>query len=280
MSHYAIGDLQGCLQPLQALLSHIGFNPGVDTLWFAGDLINRGPQSLATLQFIMRLESSAQVVLGNHDLHALGVYAGSRKLKPGDTIADIIQAPDATRYIDWLRAQPLVRSLPWQGQQCGLLVHAGIWPTWSFNQALELGTELQQLMAQANWPEHLARWYGNFPDQWDNNGHHHGPLNADQQLVIVNICTRMRMLSHDMRLDFFFKRLPVDAPIELQPWFCFPRTATAGGEGPIVFGHWSALKEIQNPLGYCLDTGCVWGGRLTALCLDDGKLYSVPGQVV
>lgn len=266
MANYVIGDVQGCFDSLQALLHACSFNPAHDTLWFAGDLVNRGPKSLATLRFVKSLGEQAHTVLGNHDLHLLALWAGHGRQHSSDTIAEVVSAPDATELLNWLRRQPLAIQLP--SKQPTLLVHAGILPQWSFKQALDLSAEVQQALSANDWTDFMAVLYGNKPKRWDNTliGH-------DRLRLVVNVCTRMRMLDVDGSVDFKFKLEPDDAPPNLKAWFEVPRQLNQ--EGQIVFGHWSTLPGIQNTVGYCLDTGCVWGGQLTALRLEDHALFQV-----
>lgn len=264
MSNYVIGDVQGCFDSLEALLDEINFDPNQDTLWFAGDLVNRGPKSLETLRFIKSLGTMAKTVLGNHDLHLLALACGVGRSHSSDTIAEVVAAPDAHELIDWLRSQPLVLRLP--GDKKRLLVHAGILPQWRFKQALALSAEVQAVLGGQAWKSFMAELYGNKPDAWNETLQGH-----DRLRLIVNVCTRMRMLRTDGSVDFKFKLEPADAPPELQAWFEAPRT----GSGEIIFGHWSTLAQLRNRVGYCLDTGCVWGGQLTALCLENEQVFQV-----
>lgn len=264
MSNYVIGDVQGCFDSLEALLDEINFDPNQDTLWFAGDLVNRGPKSLETLRFIKSLGTMAKTVLGNHDLHLLALACGVGRSHSSDTIAEVVAAPDAHELIDWLRSQPLVLRLP--GDKKRLLVHAGILPQWRFKQALALSAEVQAVLGGQAWKSFMAELYGNKPDAWNENIQGH-----DRLRLIVNVCTRMRMLRTDGSVDFKFKLEPADAPPELQAWFEAPRA----GSGEIIFGHWSTLAQLRNRVGYCLDTGCVWGGQLTALCLENEQVFQV-----
>ena len=266
MANYAIGDVQGCLDSLLKLLEKVQFNPQADTLWFAGDLVNRGPRSLDTLRFIKSLGARARTVLGNHDLHLLALWCNSGRSHESDTIAEVVQAPDGQELIDWLRAQPLALALP--GAQGGLLAHAGVLPQWGFEQALELSAEVQNVLSGPNWQAFMAELYGNKPNRWDP-----ALQGFDRLRFIVNVFTRMRMVREDGKIDLKFKLEPADAPPELKPWFEMPREF--GAEGFVVFGHWSTLGSIKNKAGYCLDTGCVWGGQLTALRLEDEAIIQV-----
>lgn len=278
MSNYVIGDVQGCHDSLLALLQHIEFNETQDVLWFAGDLVNRGPRSLDTLQLIHRLakKGRAHTVLGNHDLHLLALWCECGKNSRFDTIAEIVESPQGEELIEWLRHQPLVLRLPTSAhtqppKKQSILVHAGILPEWSFTQALSLSEEVQDILSGPDWKIFMADLYGNKPNRWTNELEGH-----DRLRLIVNVCTRMRMVRLDGKIDLKFKLEPADAPDDLKAWFEFPRTAVEKeNEGEIIFGHWSTLGQIENKAGYCLDTGCVWGGQLTALRLEDNKLYQV-----
>ena len=265
MANYAVGDVQGCLDSLHALLQKIAFEPHSDTLWFAGDLVNRGPKSLETLRLIRNLGKAANTVLGNHDLHLLALWCGAGRNDSSDTIAEIVTASDGAELVDWLRKQPLALRLPAPGN--ALLVHAGILPQWSFEQALGYSQEVQTALAGPDWTDFVAQMYGNKPNRWSNDLE-----GVDRLRLIVNVFTRMRMLRDDGKIDFKFKMEPADAPAELAPWFERP---TVRENGSVIFGHWSTLEKIQNKAGYCLDTGCVWGGKLTALRLEDEKLFQV-----
>lgn len=291
MSNYVIGDVQGCHDTLLALLERIGFSEDSDVLWFAGDLVNRGPRSLDTLRLIHRLaqKGRAYTVLGNHDLHLLALWCGCGKSSRFDTIAEIVESPDGEALIEWLRRQALVLKLPAirsaapsptasspikpiqkaeSAARPALLVHAGILPEWSHPQALELSKEVQNTLSGKDWKVFMADLYGNKPNRWAEalEGH-------DRLRLIVNVCTRMRMLRVDGKIDLKFKLEPADAPEDLKAWFEFPRELQT--EGTIIFGHWSTLGQIKNKAGFCLDTGCVWGGKLTALRLEDGELFQV-----
>lgn len=272
MSNYVIGDVQGCYASMMALCKHIHFDPKRDTLWFAGDLVNRGPQSLATLRQIAAWSNQgcAQVVLGNHDLHLLALAAGHGRQNKSDTLSEVVSAPDCTTLIDWMRAQPLVLELPSSMGERMLMVHAGILPQWSFDEALALSKEVEAELQSASWTDWMSQLYGNKPDSWGST-----LAGMDRQRLIVNVCTRLRMLRSDGSVDLKFKGEPEDAPVGLDAWFRFSRVRS---NGKVVFGHWSTLPHIENEAGYCLDTGCVWGGHLTALRLEDRVIFQVPTQ--
>jgi bis(5'-nucleosyl)-tetraphosphatase (symmetrical) len=248
----------------------VRFNPQLDILWFAGDLVNRGPRSLDTLRFVRGLGQQAHTVLGNHDLHLLALWYSSGRSHESDTIAEVVSAPDGEELVNWLRSQPLALRLPPTQNTLNqaLLTHAGILPQWSFDDALKLSNEVQLVLAGPDWQAFMAELYGNKPNRWDPE-----LQGFDRLRLIVNVFTRMRMVRDDGKIDFKYKLEPADAPPELKPWFEFEREFS--GEGPIVFGHWSTLGQLKNKAGYCLDTGCVWGGQLTALRLEDEAIIQV-----
>ena len=266
MANYVIGDVQGCLDSLLELLDAVRFDATTDVLWFAGDLVNRGPRSLDTLRFIKGLGTQAHTVLGNHDFHLLALWCNSGRSHESDTIAEVVNAPDGEELVNWLRAQPLALALP--GPKHALLAHAGILAQWSFDEALALSAEVQQIMSGPDWQAFMAQLYGNKPNRWDPSLE-----GFDRLRFIVNVFTRMRMVRDDGKIDFKYKLEPADAPPDLKAWFEIPRAFP--GEGPIVFGHWSTLGQLKNKAGYCLDTGCVWGGKLTALRLEDQAVFQV-----
>lgn len=264
---YAIGDLQGCLDPLKALLERISFKPGDDRLIFLGDLVNRGPQSLEVLRFVKSLGDAAVVLLGNHDLHLL---AAARKGQGGrkDSFQDVLQAPDAQDLLDWLRHQRLAWQDPLSGTLC---VHAGLPREWTLDQTLRLASEVETFLRSDRHGELLDALYGNDPDRWDE------ALSGIARLrFIVNALTRQRMQHPDGRLDFRFKGRPSEAPEGLRPWFLAEGRRSAGQS--VVFGHWSTLGQVHWPQAevWGLDSGCVWGGALSALELSTGTLTQLP----
>ena len=275
MSTYAIGDLQGCVAPLEALLEKIAFDPSTDRVWLVGDLVNRGPESLATLRRVMALGSAATVVLGNHDLHLLAVAAGVRKRGRSDTLDDILAAPDVSALLDWLRARPLAHRER-IGDRDLLLVHAGILPTWSADDAMRHAAELEAALRGDDHRSVLAVLFGNEPDRWSN------ALSGPARLrMIVNVFTRMRFCSDDGRIDFDAKDAPSLAgshfpppPAGFAPWFSFDRPRWAGTTA--VVGHWSTLGLLVRDDVIALDSGCVWGGALTAVRLEDRAVFQVP----
>lgn len=260
MAVYAVGDLQGCLDPLKRLLERIRFDPAADRLWFAGDLVNRGPASLETLRFVHGLGDCAVTVLGNHDLHLLATAWGdSRPRKKRDTLEDILAAPDREALLEWLRRRPLLhddRALDFT------MVHAGLPPQWELADARAAAGELEAVLRGDRFVDFLRQMYGNQPDRWD-------PALAGTPRLrfIVNAFTRLRYLRPDGSLDFSNKGATQRAGDGLVPWFRFPGRRSAGAR--IVFGHWSTLGAVEHEGAFSIDTGCVWGGRLTALRLDD-----------
>lgn len=264
MTTYAIGDLHGCHAEFVTLLEQLNFNPTRDTLWLVGDLINRGPGSLACLREVYALGSAARSVLGNHDFHLLVVARGGGKLKKNDTLNDILSAPDRDALLDWLQSLPLSIF-----EHNTLMTHAGLLPQWSASQAETLGREVQAALTSETSGQFLTQLFGNQPDTWrdDLDG-------MDRLRLIVNVLTRMRFIDSQGRLDFASKEGLDSAPEGFLPWFQYPRT----DDIQLLFGHWAALEgktpQARVPVEG-LDTGCVWGGRLTALNLDSGKRVSV-----
>ena len=257
-----IGDVQGCDEALARLLAHIGFSPSRDTLYLLGDLVNRGPQSLAVLRRVMALDGAARCVLGNHDLHLLALAQGVRKPHKSDTLQAVLDAPDRTQLIDWLRTQPLALSAHgW------LMVHAGVLPQWSAAEALALAGEVQAVLSSPQWPDFLHQMYGNQPDRWRDD-----LRGIDRLRVVVNALTRLRFCSADGVMDFDTKDSAAAAPPGFVPWFEVPGRCSAGT--PIAFGHWSTLGLLQRPDVLALDTGCVWGG-----CLSAARMLGAAGQV-
>lgn len=267
MPTYAIGDVQGCLSQLKSLLQTIQYDPSQDQLWFAGDLVNRGPESLETLRFIKNL-SNTNVVLGNHDLFLLAAAVGVEQPRPGDTVDDILQAPDRDQLMDWLRQQPLMH---YDEQFDCVLVHAGLLPQWDLKQALKLAKEVSDKLSGPDYQALLENMYGDQPNVW------RADLQGwDRLRVIINGFTRLRFCDESGHMNLRCKGEPGSQPAGLMPWFDVPGRNNATLK--ILFGHWAALSaepEIANAIP--LDTGCVWGRELTALRLDDNNYFSVPG---
>ncbi len=267
-NRWAIGDIQGCFTELQQLLHKIDWDPAQDALYCVGDLVNRGPDSLQVLQFLYALDQQhpgkLKLVLGNHDLHLIACFYGFRKLQAKDTLAALLAAKDCPALIEWLCQQPLVRA-----EADYVFCHAGIPPAWSLTDALACGADVAEaLSATATRAEFLAQMYGNEPRIWDKK------LRGMTRLrVITNYLTRMRFIDARGQLDFSAKESVADAPKGFKPWFSY-RGAT---DRPIVFGHWAALQGRSNsPKHHALDTGCVWGGELTAMQLETQVRVSVP----
>lgn len=260
MAVYAIGDLQGCYQEFRRLLDRLAFSPDTDRLWLVGDLVNRGPESLATLRFVRELGPAAVTVLGNHDLHLLAVAAGAgRGLRPGDTLDEVLAAPDRDELLHWLARRPLLHEDPGLGWT---MVHAGLPPCWDLQDARSAAREVETALA-ADAPSLLGAMYGDLPDQWA------ADLDRPARLrFAINCFTRLRYCTADGRLLLKLKGPPQNAPPEALPWFAAPGRRSLGQR--IVFGHWSALGLHAAHNAYALDSGCVWGGTLTALRLDAG----------
>ena len=265
MTVYAVGDLQGCLQPLQCLLKEVAFDPAKDRLWLVGDLVNRGPQSLATLRFLYAMRDSLICVLGNHDLHLLAVAHNRERLKKADTLQEILDAPDRDELLNWLRQQPL---LHYDAERDTLLVHAGIPPQWTLSKALKRAAEVQDaLRDDTRLPLFLEGMYGNQPARWDK-----GLRGIERLRVITNYLTRMRFCRADGTLDLKSKEGPGEAPKGFAPWFSYANRKTR--KHKIIFGHWAALEgRCSQPNLFALDSGCVWGGAMTLLNLDSGAKH-------
>jgi len=264
---YAVGDIQGCYYAFLALLQRLNFNHTQDKLWLVGDLVNRGTGSLEILRWCYQHQSSIQVVLGNHDLHALAVKYGARPAHKGDTLQPSIDAPDSDALYTWLRHQPLI----WFEHDYAML-HAGLLPQWSIQTALALANEVEQTLQGDDFLVFFQKMYGGLPNQWHQN--HSG---YDRLRVITNALTRMRVCTADGEMEFAFKGELQDIPVPYMPWFDVPNRAT--GNVNIVCGHWSALGLSQRDRVFALDTGCLWGGALTAMCLETQAITQVPFDV-
>ncbi len=271
MAVYAIGDVQGCYDPLARLLDEIRFDESSDTLWLTGDLVNRGPKSLKTLRFVKGLGDAAITVLGNHDLHLLALQAGVVRFgKRFGSLQKLLNAPDAGELCDWLRHQPLAHYDKGLGT---LLVHAGTHPDWSVKKTLARAAEVEAALQHYDYPILLGKMYGNTPNYWA------GSLSGYKRLrFIINCFTRMRVMSVDGHLDLRFSGSPWGARKGLLPWYQMKDPAWEGTR--IVFGHWSALGLIVLPELISLDTGCVWGRQLTAVRIDTKipRVVQVRGQ--
>ena len=263
MTTYAIGDIQGCYHAFQALLERIKFNPEFDQLWLVGDLINRGRGSLEVLRWCYQHQDSLRVVLGNHDLHTLVVANDFVKAHRSDTLDALLAAEDRDVLLDWLRHQHLV----YQGEGY-LMVHAGLLPQWTAEQALSYAAEVETALQSDDYLDFLADMYGNLPNIWDDN-----LTGIDRLRIITNAMTRLRVCSKVGEMDFAFKGELSDIPSGFMPWFDVPNRATQSTQ--VIFGHWSALGLQQRDNIYALDTGCLWGGQLTAMNLQTKAITQV-----
>ncbi|MGV3626908.1 MAG: symmetrical bis(5'-nucleosyl)-tetraphosphatase [Betaproteobacteria bacterium] len=261
MATYAIGDIQGCYDEMRRLLDSIGFDPVQDRLWLVGDLVNRGPQSPEVLRYLRGLGERAISVLGNHDLHLLVVAAGVRKPHRGDTLDALLAAPDRDELLDWLRRQRLMHA------DAGYaMVHAGLLPQWSIAQALALAREVEAALQGPDYGEFLNCMYGNSPAQWRDD-----LAGYDRLRVVVNAMTRLRLCTSAGVMDFTHKTGLADAPAGYLPWFDVPGRASS--DTPVLFGHWAALGLTLRSDVLGLDSGCVWGRRLTAVRLEDRRVF-------
>ncbi len=266
MSSYVIGDIQGCLKPLQDLLNYINFDPKKDTLWVVGDLVNRGPESLKTLRFLYHFRDSLNVVLGNHDLHLLAVAAGYKTPNRSDTLDSILNAPDRDILLEWLRQQALLHHDPNLNYT---MVHAGIPPQWTLKQAIEYAQEIEDVLKSKKIHTYLKNMYGNQPDIWDTN-----LKGKERWRLITNYFTRMRFCTPSGQLELNAKANINAAPPGYFPWYVYKNRKTKNDR--IIFGHWAALEGKTNHKNvFAMDTGCVWGGKLTVMRLEDQKLFSV-----
>lgn len=261
LATYAIGDIQGCYDELQQLLGKINFNQDKDKLWFTGDLVNRGPKSLETLRFIYSLGENAIVVLGNHDLHLLATAFEHEKPGRKDTLEDILNAPDREQLMEWLRRKPLMHV----EEETGLvMIHAGLHPDWSIEKAQLLAREVENVLQSDEHIQFYKHMYGDKPSNWSDD------LTSWPRLrFITNIFTRLRYCTPAGKIALGSKREPGTQPAGFHPWFSIEHRSSRAT--PILFGHWSTLilsKNIDYPNVYPLDTGCLWGGHLTALRID------------
>ena len=263
MSTYVIGDLQGCCDALERLLAQIKFAPGADRIWLVGDLVNRGPESLRTLRLLRALKDDVISVLGNHDLHLLAAAAGLREQRDSDTLLPIIDAPDASELLEWLRTRQIAHC-----DMGVLMVHAGVLPSWTIAQSLSYAAEVESALRAPSWADFLRHMFGNQPDRWSDQLKGWARLRA-----LVNVFTRLRFCQADGTMDFATKEGAAAAPKGFMPWFDVPARASA--DHAIVFGHWSTLGLLMRPKLIGIDTGCVWGGQLSAVRLEDRALFQV-----
>lgn len=266
MAIYAIGDVQGCYDELMALLDRIGFNPTADHLWFTGDIVNRGPKSLEVLRFVKSLGDSAVTVLGNHDLHLLAIACGHSKLRKDDTLKEILKADDRDDLLCWLRTRPLMH----HDSNLGIhLIHAGLPPQWTASQAGEYAAEVESILRSERYGKYFENMYGNKPTRWKSS------LSGwDRMRFITNCFTRLRFVDSAGKLCLGAKGPPGSQPDSCLPWFQHP--ARQSQEAQFVFGHWSTLGFYQQNGIIALDTGCLWGGKLSAVRLDtDSAAYEL-----
>jgi bis(5'-nucleosyl)-tetraphosphatase (symmetrical) len=276
MSTYVIGDVQGCFDELQDLLATVGFIDGTDQLWFCGDLVNRGPKSLETLRFVKNLNLAPTVTLGNHDLHFLAVASGAHSLKKKDTLDALLAADDCTELCEWLSQQPLF----YYDETLNIAAsHAGIPPIWTLAEARAFSQEISDVLSSSSRKDFFEHMYGDKPHHW-----HDGQLTGWRRLrMITNYFTRMRFCDARGHLLLGGKTTPDSAPSGYMPWFEIP--SQLPDDLTVLFGHWAALRgEVGNDAAiqhlYALDTGCVWGGHLSALRLEDKCLFQVPAREV
>ncbi|GAA0362124.1 symmetrical bis(5'-nucleosyl)-tetraphosphatase [Bowmanella denitrificans] len=269
MATFIVGDVQACLSPLKQLLQLAGFTPEHDQLWAVGDLIGRGPDALATLQFLDGLGASFNTVLGNHDLHFLAVYAGIKKPKPADKFDQLLDSPDCAKYADWLRHRPMATLL---NEQC-MLSHAGLYPGWSISDALYWGNQVASELQSDNWKTLLDSMYGSEPQAW------YDCQSRSQKLVFtINALTRMRFVSDKGYLDFQSKTGLDQSPPGTFPWFSHPQLKLHP-HAKVLFGHWAAIEgKTGHSQCLALDTGYIWGGQLSLYELQCGKFYRVGHQ--
>jgi len=262
MATYAVGDLQGCFHTFNSLLDKISFNTNSDELWLVGDLINRGLNSLEIIHWCYKNKKNIKLVLGNHDLHFLSVALSNRKVSRNDTFDGILSSPYKRVFTDWLISIPLLHH-----SNEHIMTHAGLLPSWKTSQAIALAKSAADALKKN--PEYfLHSMYGNFPDRWANS------LGEDDiHRLTVNVLTRMRCLNSDESLDFSYKGTVKGMPENLKPWFSIPPHEKR--EVALITGHWSAVGFVKHASGYSLDSGCVWGKKLTALCLENHEVYTV-----
>jgi bis(5'-nucleosyl)-tetraphosphatase (symmetrical) len=273
MSTYAIGDIQGCYQELLQLLDAINFDQAKDQLWFTGDLVNRGPESLEVLRFVKQLNENTIITLGNHDLHLIAVAENPENKKSRDTLDEILAAPDKVELLKWLRQLSLIHT----DQDTGFtLIHAGLVPQWDLHKTMEVAQEAEAILKSDNFNDFLAVIYGSQPDQWSDD-----LAGYDRIRFIINCFTRLRYCNKSGKIDFEFKGAPGSEPKGILPWFCIKNRKTK--KEKILFGHWSTVRlgnieDFRKYNVYPMDNGCVWGGTLTAIRLDDEQWFSVPSR--
>jgi len=262
MSVYVIGDIQGCFDELQELVEFISFNPKKDQLWFVGDLVNRGPKSLETLRYVKSLGKAAVIVLGNHDLHLLAAHAGVKEIQTTNSLYPVLQANDINEIIDWLRKQPLLIA---NKKLNFAIVHAGLAPQWSIEDAIKYSKEVQNVLCSNKYQDFLHNMYGDEPNHWD------ARLQGWNRLrTITNFMTRVRYCTNKGEMSFTDKGPPGSQSPKMKPWFEIP--SRKSHDTTIVFGHWSTLGHVNKHNIIATDTGCLWGGHLTAIKIDNETL--------
>ncbi len=267
MATYAIGDIQGCFHAFSALLARLKFDAKRDKLWLVGDIVNRGSGSLEVLRWCYQHQDALKVVLGNHDLHALAVVHGLKPAHRHDTLQASLDAPDRDVLFDWLRFQPLMLV-----ENDYVMVHAGLFPQWHVEQAAYLASEVECALQADGFHDFLSQMYGNSPNYW-----HDDLAGMDRLRAITNAMTRMRICTHAGAMEFEFKGALQDIPTGFTPWFDAP--ARQSQQAKIICGHWSALGLQQRANVFALDTGCLWGGKLTAMCLETQEITQVNHDV-
>ena len=267
MPTYAVGDIQGCYREFDALLTRLRFDPGKDRLWLVGDLVNRGPNSLEVVRRVRELGSAAVTVLGNHELHLLAIRYTGAAPRPNDTFQDVMTAPDYADICEWMRGLPLL--VHDVGLGC-VMTHAGIPHLWGLARAEELAREVEHVIRGERHRDYFAGMYGSIPDRWSDH-----LTGIDRWRVITNYFTRMRLVDDSGRLDLDYNGTLEDLPPGWHPWYELRARHPLGAM--LVFGHWAALRgDVRTDDVVGLDTGCVWGGTLTALCLESGEFTSIP----
>lgn len=263
MAIYAVGDIQGCYDPLRRVLDRVGFDPDADVLWSVGDMVNRGPQSLEVLRYLRGLGAACKAVLGNHDLHLLAVMFGARPAKKKDTFDEILSAEDRSELQTWLRALPLAHY-----EHGTLMLHAGVIPSWTLSDTLEHAGNVQAALRGDQAQDFLRYMYGNTPHTFND-----ALAGWERLRVITNILTRLRFCAADGQLDLECAAAPGAGPEGMLPWYAHSARKTQ--QVPIVFGHWATLNgELDEPNLFALDTGCVWGNELTLMRLQDKQRIS------
>jgi bis(5'-nucleosyl)-tetraphosphatase (symmetrical) len=263
VTRYAIGDIQGCYDELKQLMERLRFSSDRDQLYFVGDLVNRGPASLEVLRFVRALDGNAVVVLGNHDLHLLAVAHGTRRNRKSDTLDDVLSAPDRSQLLEWLITRPLAHVDRHDARAPDLIVHAGVVPQWDVDMTIALAREVEAALRK-RCSDVFDHMYGDEPDRW--NDHLSG---KDRWRFTINVLTRLRVCTGDGRIELKWKGKPPPPQSDYQPWFAVDGRRSA--DARILFGHWSALGFVHQPGVVGLDSGCVWGGSLTAFNLDEDR---------